>query len=69
MSNAVYATNWHNASELVKNDVRFIIARSQKPARITAGKFSVMSLEHLATVRYDQQLIIHYYISPVIDTL
>lgn len=48
---AAYATNWYKVSKLLKTDVRFIIARSQKPARITAGKFTVMCLEHFGAVR------------------
>ncbi|XP_046746066.1 odorant receptor 13a-like [Diprion similis] len=50
VSEAAYATKWFKLSKNLKTDVRLIIVRSQKPAKITAGKFNVMCLEHLATV-------------------
>ncbi|XP_046425370.1 odorant receptor 13a-like isoform X1 [Neodiprion fabricii] len=50
VSDAAYATKWFKLSKRLKTDVRLIILRGQKPAKITAGKFNVMCLEHLATV-------------------
>ncbi|XP_017875835.1 odorant receptor 82a-like [Ceratina calcarata] len=42
---ACYFVNWYNLPEKFTRSLTFIIARSQKPSYLTAGKFYVFSLE------------------------
>ncbi|TGZ48347.1 Odorant receptor [Temnothorax longispinosus] len=47
----VYAIAWYKLPILLKTEIRLLILRSQKPSKITAGKFYVMHLENFTGVR------------------
>ena len=49
---------WYNWINTDKKLIEFIILRSQKPILMTAGKFSIMSLETFSAVRYKQKIYI-----------
>ncbi|KAL5276510.1 Or13a.2 family protein [Megaselia abdita] len=52
---ALYSSNWESdvydkEHKTLTNDLRFMILRSQKPIRITASKFSVLSCQTFTKV-------------------
>ncbi|XP_077272939.1 odorant receptor 13a-like [Temnothorax americanus] len=46
----VYAIAWYKLPILLKTEIHLLILRSQKPSKITAGKFYVMHLENFNAV-------------------
>jgi hypothetical protein len=49
---AIYGCKWFDASERFKKYVQFVIMRSQKVVRLSAGHFFAISLEGFANVMY-----------------
>ncbi|XP_024873688.1 odorant receptor 82a-like isoform X3 [Temnothorax curvispinosus] len=54
----VYAIAWYKLPILLKTEIHLLILRSQKPSKITAGKFYVMHLENFTGVR--NHYFLHY---------
>lgn len=52
----MYTIAWYELPLLLKTEIYLLILRSQKPSKITAGKFYVMHLENFNAVRY------HYFL-------
>ena len=50
MYNAVYSSDWYNQSTQYKKFARMMIMHAQKPVKITAGQFGVLSLPLFARV-------------------
>lgn len=48
----IYTISWYELPLLLKTEIHLLILRSQKPSKITAGKFYVMHLENFNAVRY-----------------
>ena len=48
--NAVYSSDWYNQSTQYKKLARFMIMHAQRPVKITAGRFGVLSLPLFAGV-------------------
>ena len=49
---AIYGCKWFDASERFKKYVQFVIMRSQKVVRLSAGHFFAVSLEGFANVMH-----------------
>lgn len=47
----VYTIAWYEFPVLFKTEICLLMLRSQKPSKITAGKFYVMHLENFNAVR------------------
>ncbi|KDR14437.1 uncharacterized protein LOC110834477 isoform X2 [Zootermopsis nevadensis] len=47
---AAYGCSWYNRSQRLKKLLQFIIMRTKKPVRMTAGKFYYISLETFADI-------------------
>ncbi|XP_046750312.1 putative odorant receptor 92a [Diprion similis] len=50
VAESIYAIPWYRCSIRTRNMVLFMMARSQRPARLTAGKFVTYSLGTLASI-------------------
>lgn len=50
VSDAVYSSNWYEASARQQADLSFIIFRAQKPCFLSAGKFSSIGLQNFSMV-------------------
>jgi len=51
ISKTVYTIAWYELPVLFKTEIYLLMLRSQKPSKITAGKFYVMHLENFNAVR------------------
>jgi hypothetical protein len=49
---AMYGCKWFDASKLFKKHTQFVIMRSQKVVRLSAGHFFAISLEGFASVMH-----------------
>jgi len=49
---AIYGCKWFDASERFKKYVQFVVMRSQKVVRLSAGHFFAVSLEGFANVMH-----------------
>jgi len=47
---AAYESRWYNSSRRFKKHIIYLVMRSQKPVRLTAGKFFAVSLEGFSEV-------------------
>lgn len=56
----MYTIAWYKLPTLLKTEIHLVILRSQKPSKITAGKFYVMHLENFNGVRNNYFLQIKY---------
>lgn len=46
----LWSTNWYRYSAKAKSSIVFIIMRSQKPLKLTVGKFYTMSMQTALSV-------------------
>ncbi|XP_051169862.1 odorant receptor 67c-like [Leptopilina boulardi] len=51
VSQAAYNACWYDATQSVKRSLIFIIMRSSKPCKITAGKYYILSMANFSMVR------------------
>ncbi|CAD1468160.1 unnamed protein product, partial [Heterotrigona itama] len=49
ISRAAYSLPWYQYPCSLRNPTNLLIIRSQRPVRLTAGKFAVLSLETFAS--------------------
>jgi len=47
---SVYRSDWVHATSKLRRDLSFVMLRSQRPARITAGLFGIMNLAKLSRI-------------------
>ena len=52
LERGIYGCKWFDASEHFKKYVKFVIMRSQKVVRLSAGRFFAKSLEGFANVMH-----------------
>ncbi|XP_011640361.2 odorant receptor 13a-like [Pogonomyrmex barbatus] len=58
---SVYTITWYKLPVLFKTEICLLMLRSQKPSKITAGKFYIMHLENFNAVRNQNFKIVRLY--------